>query len=341
MVVVYNCDENFAGIFATSVVSLFENNRDVDDIVVYLIEDGVSENSKLKFQLIAEKYGRSIITVPMPDIQQLAQTDIFIPSRLQMSTCGRLFAAELLPNDVDKIIYVDCDTLFLNSISDLWAIDMGDSPVGMVAIPISKNHKRLIGMSPDSIYYNSGLMVANLKKWREINAITAFMDYMKDQGGYVPYPDEGVLNAVFEGKIRTLPLKYNVYGMILYFEREELMRLKKMKRFYSKAEYEQARQNPVLVHFCMTYRMLLRPWYVGSTHPYTPKWREYHAMTPWKDEPLRKDTRPPYKKISEVFGKISKKLPSGLTDWMVELFYAYLRPLNFYIQKQKHLRKER
>ena len=125
MVVLYNCDEKFASIFATSVLSLFESNKNVDDITVYLVEDGVSEESKARFQMIAEEYGRKIVTFPMPDIKKLAKTDIYIPPKLQMSTCGRLFVSDLLPADVDKIIYADCDTIFLDSISDLWELDGG------------------------------------------------------------------------------------------------------------------------------------------------------------------------------------------------------------------------
>ena len=215
----------------------------------------------------------------------------------------------------------------------------GGNLVGMVAIPSSKNHRRLLGMEPESTYYNSGLMLINLKKWREANVVPLFMDYMKSQGGYVPYPDEGTLNAVFEGKICTLPLKYNVYGWILYFERGELLRICGETNFYGEKEYDEAKRAPVMVHFCMTYRMQLRPWYVGSTHPYMPKWREYHAMTPWKDEPLWEDNRPFYKKILEVLNNISVRLPGSLIDRIMELFYIYLRPLNFYLQKQKHLRK--
>lgn len=338
MIVVYNCDENFASIFATSVVSLFENNKDVDDITVYLIEDEVSAESKSRFQDIANCYGRTIITLPMPNIEEIAKTDIYIPPNLQMATCGRLFVSKLLPDNLDKIIYADCDTLFLRSISALWKQDISEDYVGMVSIPTSKNHKRIIGMSPDSTYYNSGLLLINLKRWREENVDIDFMEYFQKQGGYVPYPDEGVLNAVFEGKIRTLPLKYNVYGQIFSFGYEELLRLKKQKKFYCFGEYEEAQKYPVMLHFVSTYRIPLRPWVIGCNHPYTKEYLKYREKTPWKGTLLFEDHRPSYKKAYQLFGRISRCLPSALTDWMVEFFFAYVRPFRFYIEKKKHVR---
>lgn len=338
MIVAYNCDEKFASIFATSVVSLFENNQDAEDITVYLIEDKVSDESKSRFQDIAKKYGRKIITLPMPNADEMAKINIYIPANLQMATCGRLFVSKLLPGDIDKVIYADCDTLFLRSLSTLWKMDITDDYVGMVSIPTSRNHKRIIGISPDSTYYNSGLLLINLKRWREEKMDQAFMEYLQKQNGFVPYPDEGVLNAVFEGKISTLPLEYNVYGQILSFEYEELLRLKKQKSFYSLEEYEKARRDPVMLHFVTTYRIPLRPWITGCTHPYTKEYLAYREKTPWKDMPLMEDHRPTYKKTYQVFDKISRHLPNVFTDWMAEMFFAYIRPFKFYIEKKKHIR---
>ena len=338
MIVVYNCDEYFASIFATSVVSLFENNKDVDNITVYLIEDEVSAESKSRFQDIAKEYKRNIVTIPMPKPDEMAKIEIYIPANLKMATCGRLFVSKLLPDDIDKIIYADCDTLFLSSISSLWDIDISDDYVGMVCIPTSKNHKRIIGISPNSVYYNSGLMLVNLKRWREEKVDLAFMEYIRKQNGFIPYPDEGVLNAVFEGKIRMLPLKYNVYGQIFSFDYKETLRLKKQNHFYSCDEYEEARRAPVMIHFITTYRIPLRPWINGCDHPYTNEYLRYRAKTPWKETPLFEDHRPPYKRAYQLFDRISRGLPSVLTDWMAEFFFAYIRPFKFYVEKQKHIR---
>lgn len=338
MIVAYSCDENYASLFATSCVSLFENNRDAEEITVYLLEDHVSDESRSRFLDIANRYGRKIITLPMPDVEEIAKTKIYT-SYLKMASCGRLFISKLLPDDINKVIYADCDTLFLSSVSKLWETDIADDYVGMVSIPVSKNHKRIIGISPDSTYYNAGLMLINLKRWREEKIDLAFMEYLRKQNGFVPYMDEGVLNVVLEGKIRALPLKYNANGQVFSFEYKQLLRIiKGPKRLYSLEEYEKARRNPVMLHFTATYRIPIRPWIIGCTHPYTEEYLAYRAKTPWKDTPLGKDHRPNYKKMYQVFGKISRVLPNVFTDWIAEFFFAYIRPFKFYLEKRKHIR---
>ena len=57
----YTCDENYAPYAGISMNSLFENNRELEHICVYLVEDSVSEENKKRFIDQAEKYGREII----------------------------------------------------------------------------------------------------------------------------------------------------------------------------------------------------------------------------------------------------------------------------------------
>ena len=217
MIVAYNSDERFASIFATSVLSLFESNKGEDEITVYLIEDHISDESKSRFQSIAEQYGRTIITIPMPDLAKLAGVDIAIPAYNRMATCGRLFIASCLPQNIDKVIYADCDIIFMKSLHELWETDISSYDLGMVDDGQSVGHREVLGIQKDGIYYNSGIMLVNLRRWRESQLEQKFVRYMHDQSGYVPIPDQGTLNAVCDGKILRLPLKYNVYGILFAF----------------------------------------------------------------------------------------------------------------------------
>ena len=226
MIIVYNADERFAEIFATSVVSLFENNQDAEDITVYLIENHISDESKEKFQQLAARYGREIITLPMPDIEKLTGVNVVIPQYNRMATCGRLFIASLLPENIDKVIYVDSDTIFVDSIAKLWDMDITEHAVGMTDCLQNTSFRTQLDLPEKGVYYNSGLLLINLKKWREMNAEKKFLEFLRSQGGYVPFPDEGVLNAVFDGDILLLPLRYNVMTHIFAFTYREMCYVK-------------------------------------------------------------------------------------------------------------------
>ena len=59
--VLYLTDNNYAPFAGVSVTSLFINNKNIDNIVVYIIDDNISGDNKEKFNLLARKYNREII----------------------------------------------------------------------------------------------------------------------------------------------------------------------------------------------------------------------------------------------------------------------------------------
>ena len=176
MIVVYNSDERFASIFATSVVSLFECNKEIEELIVYLIEDHITDASKARFAEIAKNYGRKIITIPMPDFEKLAGLDITIPQYNRMATCGRLFMASLLPADIDKVIYADCDTIFLKSLKELWDMDISEYFAAMTNDACNPAYRTMLDIPADGIYFNSGIRLVNLKHWREAEIEKTFVN---------------------------------------------------------------------------------------------------------------------------------------------------------------------
>ena len=323
MVVVYCSDERFAEIFATSVVSLFANNKDAGEITVYLIENGVSEESKAKFQQIAAAYGRTIITLPMPDIERMAGVDVVIQKRWRVAACGRLFIASLLPESINRVIYADRDTIFLDSIEELWDMDMSGCPVGMVDDTINASYRELMGLSRGGAYFNSGILLIDLKAWRMCDAEKKFLRFIASQNGYILFADESVVNAVFDGKIFRLPLKYNVISMVFAFPHDEICRIKDMKQFYTREEAEAARKDPVVVHFTHNFYLQARPWIENSDHPFKQKYLGYKAMTPWKDAPLWEDNRAA---ISKAYAGFCHLVPKGFMIWMSKLIAVDLTP---------------
>ena len=335
MIIVYNSDERFASIFATSVVSLFESNKKEKDITVYLIENGISSESKTKFQLIAKEYEREIITLPMPDIEKAAGVDVVIPKYNRMATCGRLFIASLLPDNIDKVIYVDCDTIFVRPIKELWETDISQYAVVMVDCGQHVSLKEQIGISPDGEYFNSGLLLINLRYWREQNVEKAFMRFINNNGGFIPFPDEGVLNAVFDGKIFMLPLIYNVFSQIYSFTYDELFYIRKLKHFYNREEYEYARENPVMVHFTSNFYMSIRPWVKGCVHPYVQEFIQCRNKTPWNNEPLWEDTR---QFLNKAYTKYCNIVPRPLMLWTSKIIVVYLRPMIYRYKRWRSMR---
>ena len=76
MNVVYSSSDLFSEIAGTSLVSLFENNKEEDEINIYYIDNGITEQNKKNLYSIVEKYGRKLQFVNSVDIEKLAKTKI-------------------------------------------------------------------------------------------------------------------------------------------------------------------------------------------------------------------------------------------------------------------------
>lgn len=340
MIVVYNSDERYASAFAVSVLSLFESNQNAESITVYLIENGIEEKSKRRIQEIAEQYKRKIILIKMPDIEKMAQVNIALPSYNRITTCGRLFIASILPAEIDKVIYADCDTMFMDSLESIWNTDMADYMVGMAADAMGKADRNVLGIPPEGSYFNSGLMLVNVKRWRESGVERQFIDYLVQQEGYVPFPDQGTLNAVFDGKILTLPATCNVYSMPYAFSYEEILKTRCPDVYYTKEEVASAIEHPTMVHFTTNFILPLRPWVKGCNHPCVQQYLAYRDKTPWKDEPLWDDNRGKLKKyLYLLYATYWRWMPKPIGEWTTRMIYTRIQP-SIHLMKRLQCRKQ-
>ncbi|ETP71021.1 LPS:glycosyltransferase, partial [Lachnospiraceae bacterium JC7] len=125
-------DEKFAEVFAVAVYSLFEQHRHVEDLRVFLVENKITEESKKKLKSIADEFDRKIEFVPMPDIKAMIGKDMYIPHTLNMVDFARLFAGDILPTDVEKVVQLDCDIVIRHPLDELWNFELGDNYCAMI-----------------------------------------------------------------------------------------------------------------------------------------------------------------------------------------------------------------
>ncbi|PWL71984.1 MAG: glycosyltransferase family 8 protein [Clostridiales bacterium] len=322
MNIVYASDNNYAEILGVSLVSLFENNKDADKIDVYILEDHISEQSKQQLNSVFSKYGRTGIFIPIPDLSQKVGIEVD-SQRWSMSTFSRLFLAELLPEGIEKALYLDCDTIVTDTLRPLWETDLDDYAIAGAEDCISKGHKKNIGLAEDDIYLQAGILLINLKYWRENGVQLKFMDFIVKYHGKTPYVDQGVINGVLSRKVLPFDIRYNAYTVLFDFSYPQLLKYRKPHNFYTKQQVETAKKSPAIVHFSASF-LSLRPWIQGSTHPYTGEWLRFKDMSPWKDSPLWEDRRSGLKKTYEKF---YKAMPQSFSVWLSGLLHSDLFPL--------------
>ena len=179
-------------------------------------------------------------------------------------------------NQIDKDLYLDCDVIVNGSLCELWNTDISDYAVAGVRDRINyyiRLYNRL-GYPMSEGYINSGMMLINLKKWREDDFFKKAQQLACEKGASVlKNHDQDIINAIYHGQILMLPFRYNLLEYYLYVE--EWLYLD--RKYYP--EIVEACKNPAIIHFCMPQK----PWHYECINPFKELYYKYRKMTPWPE----------------------------------------------------------
>ena len=308
MNVVYSSSDSYAEICGISIVSLLENNKSENKIDIYVIDNNISKLNKIKLESTANKYSRSIYFIDKIDLNALTKTNVYT-GRWNIGTFFRLYLSSLLPETVERVMYIDCDTIVRHSLNIVYNIDMGECLVAGVDDCRSDLYRDDIGCKHGSVYINNGFMVIDLKKWREEKIEEKFTKFISDRKGDCTYMDQAPLNGILGSgnRIYELEAKYNAQRIFFDFSYKQLLRLRKPEHHLSFEQYTEAVNNPVIVHFTPVFITGTRPWQKKDNHKFRDEYLHYKEISEWKDEPLRIDDRKLRKKIMTVCCKICPK----------------------------------
>lgn len=336
MYVVYHSSDSFVEVTCVSIASLLENNKSMDKIEIFYISKGISERNKGIITEFVEKYGRKINFIEMPNWSEKYNINLSTTLKRWLGMgYNRLFITELLSEKIDKVLYLDSDTIVDGCLDKLWDLDLGDNYMAGVDDCLSGKYRKLVDISENGTYCNSGVLILNLKKFRDNNIIEKFLKFISNHKGFIVFNEQSILNSVFAGKVYILPLKYNVYSLVFAFKRNELMNLRKPYKYsYNEKEYESAKNKPVIVHYTGCFIIAKRPWIENSDHPFVEKFIYYRNMTPFKESAMSKDNRGT---LSKIYCGMCKVMPRGLTINAVSILYNYIRPIMFENKRKKHI----
>ena len=201
MNVVYASNDGYARHLGTSLYSLLDRNRDFAEISVYVLTLGLSEENQGKLREIAEHFGRRLIFLNLDDLLERIGYEVDTGG-FDISVMLRLFMGDMLPESVERVLYLDCDTVVLQSLKHLWKEELEGKIVGAVMEPtIYQAVKESIDLGEDDPYYNSGVLLVDLKQWREQEIQKKLLGFWKSKGGKLFASDQDVINGTLKGQI--------------------------------------------------------------------------------------------------------------------------------------------
>lgn len=322
--VVYASDDNFAEILGVSLISLLDNNKEMDEINIYILDSGVSDDNREKIESICEQYSRTLPTwIQATNISEALNMDV-VTDRGSLSQYARLFISSVMPQDLSRVLYLDCDIIINRSIHELWNLDLQGNTIGALMDAFSKQYRSNIDLEPMDVMFNSGVMLVDLDKWKEKDIEGQLKDFIIKKKGKVQQGDQGALNAVLSKDTYCFEPRFNSVTIYYDFTYQEMMVYRKPSEFYSEDMIKEAVEKPVLIHFTTSF-LSRRPWVEGCKHQYVDVWLKYKNMTPWATNPLWK-----YQKksgLAGVYTAVITKMPRKFMIWFSGVLQAYGRPL--------------
>lgn len=276
--VLYSTDSNYAPHAAASIYSLLDNNKDFEKIKIYIIDDKISEECKAKFYKMISGFSNADLTFyPFENLKPKLQIK---ESWFAMVGYARLMLSEIA--DIERMLYIDCDTIINDSLKELWETDIEGYCIGGVQDNPSLYALENIGMDENDRYINSGVMLINLKKWRDDNIEEKIIQMLKDHNGSVLHHDQGIVNGVCKNSIKIIHPKFNTMSQFFLMNAKQMKSLSDVKNYYTQDDLDEAIKNPVIIHYIN--KFYNRPWFKSCSHPLKDLYIENLSKTPFKVE---------------------------------------------------------
>lgn len=197
-------DENYLPQLSVLLTSIALNNPETR-FDLYLLHSNIPDKAMENVNLWSKRTGNGFFPVQVQDdMFQNAPVSRQYPREMYY----RLLAGELLPGNVKRVLYLDPDILVINSLTPLWEMDMGEKLFAAAAhtgkTELANNVNRLrLGIDHD--YYNSGVLLMDLKQIRKAICPEQIFTYVKEHDKELILPDQDVLNAMFGDNILSIP----------------------------------------------------------------------------------------------------------------------------------------
>lgn len=267
-------DEKYVPYCGVMITSAFENNKEREVNVYILIDKSLSIKSIRRFRLLEKKYQQKIYFCKVDgtffEKYPIKGGEL---RKLSIVTYYRIYAPILLPNEVNLVLYLDCDVVVNGAIGELFDIDWSDTSVGVVPDMCTEwqefydrlEYKKAYG------YFNAGVVLINLKYWRKHNVMQMCLDYLKNNYDKVDNNDQDVMNVVLKETKRQLHVTFNFQVQLL------------MPYFYNTFSEEMKNEikdvkTPRIIHYAAE----LKPWMAYYySYPFYSLWKKYKKLSPW------------------------------------------------------------
>lgn len=264
-------DDEYTYPTIVAITSVMENKNPETKYDFYIMHPGeFQDENKEKLKSLSSKYeGCNIKLIDMADKYVQANQSGYITT----PTYYRLSLSEILP-EVDKIIWLDGDTITFTDLSEMYNINMRSRYYdGFLDYPNQDEFAPI-----NDHYICAGVMLINLKSLRNDGVAAKFDKFIEKNNAKLSRHDQTVINAVCGVKNGILPVRYGIFNSFQTTEAAKAYHdILNAKNKYSREELGEAFEHPAILHLTQ------KPW--KSKEEYgADKWWQYAEKTDFYDE---------------------------------------------------------
>lgn len=234
-------DRNYLSVLTVMLYSLTQSDSD-GVFTVYVAHNSLTEEDFSNLGKILPRTELVDVRIPENFLENAP-----VSSRYPTEMYFRLFAAQYLPQELDRILYLDPDLVVLNSLRELYSIDFQNNLFAAASHIESRTFKEFnrlrLGLSEETHYINSGVMMMNLPLLRQEQNREDIFSFIEKHKNTLLLPDQDVLNALYADRTVFIdPMIYNLGDKYLHLRN---LRLSKEERI----DLDWVRTHTAIVHY--------------------------------------------------------------------------------------------
>ena len=259
-------DQHYLPQLRVLLTSIRLNNPD-ERFVIHLLHETLPESDLTQLEAWCGRVGWVFRPIRVP---AALFADAPVSAQYPKEMYYRLLAPQLLPQTVERVLYLDPDILVINPLRPLWIQNLGGNlfaaaaHTGMTELANDVNRLRL---GTDHDYYNSGVLLIDLQRGREEIAPQALFDYVRAHEKELLLPDQDLLNALFGD--RVLPLEDALWNYDARNYNNYLLRSS------GEQNLSWVMEHTAVLHFCGK----AKPWKPGYVYRFGLLYQHYLQLT--------------------------------------------------------------
>lgn len=287
------CDNGYVMPTVVAMVSMIENKSSNTKLSFFVLADGLTPESISVFKSLENDTCRvNIISVDSSRYQGLEKKY----SSVSRSSLLKFSIPDII-KELDKILYIDGDVIVKKDISELYDIELNDYYAAVVA---DGPKKKIAGGKKhayygDPLYFNSGMMLLNLKKMREDNMASKLINFRLNEYNY--FMDQDAFNRVLGSNVIHISLKYDMMLHLISFQNEDFT-MKQLCDFYKADNYatiDDIMDDAVVLHYT-----LAKPWKYYDI-PGADDWMIYYKRSPYSSTTLNRKSFTTYVLNAKIY----------------------------------------